>query len=806
MSRGWTLLWAVLSVMVAGVLAVTVSLAAGAVPKSWGWAHDGPLMWSVVAGLLIAGGLIALLQARSTGSKDDKQLDSMARTNEERSSAAVGSNTGTLINAHMVVLSADSTTRLATYDESPAQVPPDKARKAREFLPRRNGMFTGRAALLDEIWRDLASGPVAIVAVQGLGGVGKSQLALEYAHRMRTAGRYWLAGWIRADSPVTIAEDLAALAPALGLDAEGPAGMVAAAVVTALGGRADWLLVFDNAQAPDDVAAVLPTAGGHVLFTSRNRGWGRIATQITLEVFARDESVTFLRNRSGRREREAFGKLADELGDLPLALAQAGAYIDTHGITINDYLALYRGSQTGGRLRAEGLDSDEYPVSVARTWLLHFEELSRERPASIELLRLCAYLDPDEIDLSLFSLDTRHVGKVLAGAVSDEFERAETVGALARANLLTPLDGGRLRIHRLVQAVTRDQLNNGQSRTWVTRVLALITDSFPVHPELPSSWAACAALASHAESVLNFSEKYSELAAASGHLLDSIGTYLIETAQLSAARSSLERALSIKEGRYGSDHTEVARTLGLLGIAQRKWPDLEASRRSLERAVSIEESSYGPQHSKVGDALINLGNLQRAVGDFAAARRTLERALSIEETSYGPGHPAVATTLGSLSNVLYLLGDLEAARACMERALSIFEAADGPDHPDIAKALEGLGMIYQGLGNAEAARRTLERALSIEETSYGPEHPAVARTLSKLSDIFDELGNLEAAQSSLARALRIFEATGSRDRPYIPEVPGDLPLIERRLGSDLKGGRSFLERIARIRRDPSVPG
>ena len=147
-----------------------------------------------------------------------------------------------------------------------------------------------------------------------------------------------------------------------------------------LGSRSDWLLVFDNAQAPGHLAETLPAGGGHVLIARRNRGWSGIAQQVDLEVFSRAESVAFLAQRTGRTEREAAAELAAELGDLPLALAQAAAYIDVHSITISTYLNLYRDPVIAERLRDEGLESDEYPASVARTWLLHFDELRLGQP------------------------------------------------------------------------------------------------------------------------------------------------------------------------------------------------------------------------------------------------------------------------------------------------------------------------------------------------------------------------------------------------------------------------------------------
>ena len=130
-------------------------------------------------------------------------------------------------------------------------------------------------------------------------------------------------------------------------------------------------------------------------------------------------------------EPEAAGELADELGDLPLALAQAAAYIDTQSMTIRRYLNSYRDPVLARRLRDADLNSAEYPASVARTWLLSFRQLSGEHPAAVELLRLCAFLDPDDIDLDLLSTGRTEVGDVLARCSVTSRSAIETVGALA---------------------------------------------------------------------------------------------------------------------------------------------------------------------------------------------------------------------------------------------------------------------------------------------------------------------------------------------------------------------------------------
>ena len=436
--RRFAAVWAGLAVVLAGVLSLVVGLAVNAVPKSWGWAHDWWPLIGIGAGVLAAAVLVAIAQARSAADGEGR-AGPVVRVREPRWSPVAGSNTGTMISAENVIIGAVGTPAPGIGPSaSPAERPgAGDGGPGGDTLPPRNPVFTGRDEMLAEVGRLLADGPVAVVAVRGLGGMGKSQVALEYAHRMRASGRYRVAGWVRADSAVTVAGDLAAMAPQLGLRADGPAGEVAASVVAALRSRRDWLVVFDNAQAPGDLAGMLPGGAGHVLITSRNRAWGGVASQLDLEVFSRTESVAFLCKRSGRDEPGAAADLAGELGDLPLALAQAAAYIDARAVTIGGYLALYRDPALARRLREEGLDSGEYPASVAGTWLLNFGRLSAERPAAVELLRLCAFLDPDDIDLDVLAAGATEAGEVLATALGGPLERAETAGALARASLVT---------------------------------------------------------------------------------------------------------------------------------------------------------------------------------------------------------------------------------------------------------------------------------------------------------------------------------------------------------------------------------
>jgi tetratricopeptide (TPR) repeat protein len=667
----------------------------------------------------------------------------------------------------------------------------------RQVLPARNPVFTGRVDVLEGIQRRLTTGPVAVVAVRGLGGIGKSQVALEYAHRMRQSGRYHVVGWVRADSAVTMVEDLAAMAPLLALEADGPAGEVAAQVVAALEAKQDWLVVFDNAQKPADLAQMLPGGAGHVLITSRNRVWSGIAEQLDLEVFTRPESVTFLCQRSGRAEPEAAGKLAQELGDLPLALAQAGAYIDMRAMTIGQYLDLYRDPRLARKLREMGLDSGEYPASVARTWLLSVSQLLDEHPAAVDLLRLCAFLDPDNIDLDLLAEYAAEAGPVLAGVLGDRLERTETAGVLVGASLVTIAPNGQLHVHRLMQAVTRDQLDHDQVGAWVRRALRIMAAAFPAKPEDHQLWSVCASLAPHIEAVTGLAQSYSDLAETCGLLLSRLGIYLGASAQFNAAASTFERALILLEAASGSETPSVARILTNLGIIQRQVGDFPAAQATLERALAIKEVAYGPDHPEVAITLSNLGSLRWQSGDLTGAQGDLERALAIFETAYGPDDPAVARVLSNLGGVENQLSNLPAALAAQERALAIEETVYGPDHPEVAQTLGNIALIQQNQGDLTRARTNLERALAILEAAYGPDHPEVAVTLDNLGNVQGQLGDADAARATLEHALTIKQALYRHGHPQVAITLDNLGVVQSKLGEQ-PAAHATLERALAI--------
>lgn len=471
MKRGWVATLAAIAVLLASALGIVTSLATTSIPASLRWAHDGILLWSVVGAIVIAACSLAAFQTRwpSVG------------TNETRPTT---DDVGIKHSSSLPTTNAVWLTSTAPAGN----------------LPVRNRVFTGREEILEEIGRSLGSGQTTVVVLHGLGGVGKSQIALEYGHRERQEGRYQLVWWVRADSDVTAREDLARLASILGISADGKTGDISDAVVASLSTRSNWLIIFDNVQSPSDVALLMPS-GGNVLITSRRLGWSRIGAQINIQEFGRTESVAYLSKRTGKNEPQAAADLAELLGNLPLAIAQAAAFIENNDGTIGSYLQLYRNPRVARQLRIKGLASAEYPASVAVTWLLHFRQLARESPAAISLLRLCAFLDPDSIALEVLDIENGAAGHRLARSMKDPLERTETLGALARTSLISVVGNQNIRIHRLVQTVTRDQLNRLETFVWVRRTLRLVGAA--AYKRVP--WAY---LAPHASAILTYAHDY----------------------------------------------------------------------------------------------------------------------------------------------------------------------------------------------------------------------------------------------------------------------------------------------------------
>ncbi len=689
------------------------------------------------------------------------------------------------LNAYLIVLKwyycefPDRSVKLSTIyrRESDGERPGagQQRPRLRNHLPADNrASFVGREALLGQIHQALAgdgsAGPVALAqAVHGLGGVGKTQLAIRYVYDH--AADYDAVFWLTADPPSKLAADYAALAKEIGLpaatqttDLNEQIAAVRHWLESAASGH--WLLVFDNADEPDTLRDYLPTGGGgHVLLTSRRSRFRKGIRPLEVHVMERSESVRLLLERSGQSDAAAADRLAAELGDLPLALAQAGGYLEETQMPLADYLQLFQTRR--GELLQRGDPPDGYGGTLFATLGLAMQRINK--PAAEELLGLIACLAPDDIPRSL-----------LARAFDDPIRFNDALTPLVRHSLIRA-EGEIVEAHRLVQAVARERMSAEVKVLRVGRAIQLLEAAFPQESYETETWEECRPLQPHADHASGLADQCQVAAEQTARLLDRLALFEEYRARLAAADAFGRRALALKENTFGPDHPEVARTLGNLGNVARKQGDLSGARQLLERALRIKEQSYGPGHPEVARTLDNLGNVAREQGDLSGARQLLERALRIEEQSYGPDHPEVARTLGNLGNVAQDQGDLSGARQLQERALRIFEQSYGPDHPEVARTLTNLGNVAQDQGDLSAARQLQERALRIQEQSYGPDHPEVAITLHNLGYVLVKMGERVQGKLLVERALATYRKFLGEEHPHTARARNLLARIEREL-------------------------
>jgi hypothetical protein len=359
-------------------------------------------------------------------------------------------------------------------------------------IPARNPGFTGRDDLLEAVRERLLAGDRAVVqALHGMGGVGKTQLAAEYAHRFAAA--YDLAWWVDSEHGGLIGDQFAALGLTLGcVQAGAGIDVVRAVVLAELREQGGWLPVLDDAASPADVTPWLPS-GGHVLITSRDQGWAEVAVPVEVDVLARPESVEILQYRvAGLAEADA-DRLAGELGDLPLAVAQAAGFMAETGMAAEEYLGLLR--TRAGQLLDHG-SPGSYPRSLAAATQLIADRLARDDPAAAELASVCAFLAPEPIPAQLFTAAATELPGDLAARVADPLAWRQTLAHLARQSLAR-VDHRGLQMHRLTQAILRDHLTPDRSAAIRERTEAMLTASEPGDPDDPATWPRWAWLVPH---------------------------------------------------------------------------------------------------------------------------------------------------------------------------------------------------------------------------------------------------------------------------------------------------------------------
>ena len=602
----------------------------------------------------------------------------------------------------------------------------------------RNPYFTGRENTLNALHEALSAGNTAALtqAVKGLGGVGKTQVALEYAYRY--AGEYEGIWWLRAEQPVTLAQDYAALGPKLGLPATNDQPQLIRDVRHELSQRQQFLLIFDNATEPATLKDYLPQGNAsRVVVTTRAHVWPKAAMRDVAE-WTLDSAVAFLHKRVPDCDTTAATKLAERLGCLPLALEQAAAYMETCERGLKDYLQLL---QDHGLEVAESVTLDQYEKTVGTTWSLAFEQVQQRCPAAADLLNLCAFLAPDAIDLSDLARVAENLPERLGNTLKSKPALNNARTALLAFSLVRA-EGDQISLHRLVQEVTRNRLPADARDEWHKAALTAVDAIIPVETYDIRTWPICAQWLNHALQVTHEESSATLLPQVTSRLLNQAGMYLTNKADFLQAESLYRRALEIDEASLGPKHPEVARNLNNLALLLKATNRLGEAEPLMRRALEIDEASFGPKHPEVAIDLNSLASLLLATNWLSEAEPLMRRALEIDEASFGSKHPEVARDLNNLGQLLQATNRLGEAEPLMRRALEIDEASFGPKHPKVARDLNNLAMLLQDTNRLGEAEPLMRRALGIFEASLGSEHPSTLTVR----------GNLERLLAAMAHA------------------------------------------------------
>ncbi len=652
---------------------------------------------------------------------------------------------------------------------------------------RHNAFFTGREMLLTALHTSFTKDNTQGQAINGLGGIGKTQVAVEYAYRHQQEYRFIL--WVSAATYETLIAAFVSIADGLQLSERTlqEQDKIVAAVLHWLSTHEGWLLIVDNADDLEMVWPLLPTGStGHVLVTTRDQAVGNLESFL-VEQMDRAEGTLLLLRRArilkpgmelehvSPADRQMAEQIVTEMDGLPLALDQAGAYVEETGCNLAKYMEYYQ-TQCVKLLKRRGHSSSNHPASVATTWSLSFEQVKQQNAIAADLLRLCAFLAPDAIPEEIIIKGASYLGEHLQGVAEDEGLLDEAIGVLKVYSLIRRHATEKtLSIHRLVQAVLRDTMSDDETKLWAKRTVLTVSETCP-DVEF-ATWPQWERYLLHALACAEEIEQEDLMLLEAAHLLSNAGGYLYERGRYSEAEPLYVRALAIYEQQLGPLHPGTATGLNNLASLYESQGKYSEAEPLYVRALAIYEQQLGPLHPGTATGLNNLASLYESQGKYSEAEPLYVRALAIYEQQLGPLHPDTATGLNNLASLYESQGKYSEAEPLYVRALAIYEQQLGPLHPDTATGLNSLAYFYKSQGKYGEAEPLYVRALAIYEKALGPLHPDTARSLNNLAGLYYAQGKYELAEPLFVHALSIRERQLGAEHPDTAQSLNNLALF-----------------------------
>ena len=653
--------------------------------------------------------------------------------------------------------------------------------------------FQNRPDLIDQIDQALQQGATALTAIHGLGGIGKTQLARAFAQQRRD--QYQLGAWIQAETKVSLMASLSALAPLLGVPAEQDQQAMAVRVMSEISARTPWLVIFDNAVAPEDLRPYVEqlTGKGAVLITSRNEQWEGLATSVSVSKWSIKESTRFLLERTKQNDAASAEGLAADLDGLVLALEHAVAYMAAgDGMSLAEYRRVWREKL---KWTAKGY---AYPDSVAAALGLSLLGVQKDSAAAYDLLCLFAWLAPDRIPKKeLLEAGASVLPATLARALADRDEWTEVIRTLGRYSLLARERAEGVStgyyLHRIVQQVVRDGLANGSVTQWVKSASDLVDAAFPSDSTEPEFWITNEWLLPHARALREYAGKV-DAPESLTRLANRASIYLEVRGLYGEAHAFQDLAMKSALLRSGDEASVTTYRSNLASILRNLGKNSEA-REQIGLALESQLRRSGPKDRNVAIYRSTLANILRDLGDQKGARVQIQLAIDSQVEQYGPDYPDVAVYRSTLASILRNLGELPEARRQIEMAIDSYVRKFGPDHRHVAAFRIDLASILRNVGELAEARNQIELALESQLKLLGADHPHVAVSRSTLASILRDLGAYEEARTqadlALASQLRQF----GPDHPYVPVYRSTLADILLRLDKPVEAREQIEQAI-----------
>jgi len=634
----------------------------------------------------------------------------------------------------------------------------------------------------------------------------KTALAIEYAYMVQESFPCAVF-WVHASNRTRFEQSYREIADALKLPGRDDPQQNVLQIVEAWLKRVEsgtWLMILDNAddsrmffnpESSDPEAELLrylpqsPT--GTVLVTTRyKRAAAIICEEHLIEVppMTSSEACALLEKKLNRRIQpmDEYDELLMDLEYLPLAIAQAAAFITYNSIDINEYLRMLRENESSmGRLMTEPFADRrrdrQVPNSVIATWSLSFDQIKREDNNSVEVLSLMSVLDRQRIPQSI----------VKQAFAFDGLDLTKALGRLKSFYLIVPHKGEvDYDMHRLVQISMRTWLVSSSAlQRWQLRALAVLAEAFPVtgFQLWPERWPVCSEYLPHADAVLEYTAQEKVDSLNKLKVLYLTAQYVDDTGNNKDAERRYQETVDLSEAVLGPDNAETLETLDILGATVRsrgRFAEAEAiHRRVMEGLMKV----HGPDHPATWACYGNMGNALEAQGKYEEAEAYHQKALEGQSKHYGPDElNHVIQTLSDLSTAIMGRGRVAEAERMRRRVVQRYEEVLGPDHPKTINALHNLGMVLDEQGKLHEAVAVLQLALEGREKVLGPEHPDTLRTVNMLGCSCLQLKRVDDAEPLLRRALEFRERVLGPEHPHTLNSWNNMAVVLKREGRNIE--------------------